>query len=331
MRTIKILGGGISGLTAAINLKKSGFDVEIHERKNYCGKHTNDFQFLENWTSKEDGLDFMQKVNLRTDFYIKPWYSQEILSPSLKKYIGQSTQPLMYLVKRGPRNNSIDNSLEKQASSEGIKIIYNSKLDASKVDIVATGLRKPTFIATGIILSFKHPDRSIVLLDDNLSYRMYSYLIVNDNLGEITCINPVDIKDHKNRLSLTIKRFEEVLKVKIANVKERFSAIGNFGFLNNAKIRKQYFAGEAAGFQDCLAGFGMIYAIKSGYWAAKSIIEDMDYDKLWKEDFLKQMKISARNRFLYEKLSNKGYEKILNMLTSQNIMIKKLRGGNDFR
>lgn len=59
--------------------------------------------------------------------------------------------------------------------------------------------------------------------------------------------------------------------------------------------------------QDYLAGFGMIYTFKSGYYAAKSIIENLDYDDLWKEDFFKQLIISDRNRLLYEKLSNDPY------------------------
>lgn len=72
MNIIKILGGGISGLTAAINLKKSNFEVEVHERKVYCGKHTNDFQFLENWTFNQDMLDIIKKINIKPDFYTKP-------------------------------------------------------------------------------------------------------------------------------------------------------------------------------------------------------------------------------------------------------------------
>jgi 2-polyprenyl-6-methoxyphenol hydroxylase-like FAD-dependent oxidoreductase len=32
MDIIRILGGGISGLTSGINLKKAGFNVEAHER-----------------------------------------------------------------------------------------------------------------------------------------------------------------------------------------------------------------------------------------------------------------------------------------------------------
>jgi len=90
---IRILGGGISGLTAAINLKRAGFDVEVHERKDYCGKQTKDFQFLENWISNEDVFDALSAMHIETDFYVKPWYSQEILSPALKRFTGTSTQP----------------------------------------------------------------------------------------------------------------------------------------------------------------------------------------------------------------------------------------------
>jgi len=331
MATVSILGGGISGLTAAINLRIAGFDVEVHEQKSYCGKHTNDFQFLENWIFVEDVLDFLKRINIRTDFYTKPWYSQEFLSPSLRRYVGESTEPLMYLVKRGSQEDTIDESLEEQSKSAGIKIRYNSKLVPSEADIIATGYKKPTFVVTGIRFGFEHPDRSIVLLDNNLSSRFYAYFIVNDNIGEIACANPVGITDHKIRLDLTVNRFEEILNTKVGNIEETFSSFLSFDFLHHAKVNNQYFVGEAAGFQDCLAGFGMIYAFKSGYYGAKSIIENLDYDELWKKDFLKQMVVSSQNRLLYEKLSNDRYEKFTKILGSDNRIIKRLRGGEDLR
>lgn len=48
--------------------------------------------------------------------------------------------------------------------------------------------------------------------------------------------------------------------------------------------------GEAAGFQDVAFGFGIRYVILSGYLASKSIIEKINYDKLWKEMFLDELK-----------------------------------------
>jgi flavin-dependent dehydrogenase len=328
---IKILGGGISGLTAAINLKKAGFDVEVHERKDYCGKQAKDFQFLENWTSNEDVLDTLRAMHIETEFYVKPWYSQEILSPTLKQYIGTSTQPLMYLVKRGQREDSIDKALEEQTRKSKIKIVYNSNLQQKEADIIATGMRRPTLVVTGIIFRLKQPDKSMVLLDNNLSYRCYSYFIVNDHRGEIACGNPKGFNGYGDRLELTVKEFEKILHTKIDDIEERFTSVVNLGFLNKAKVRGQYFVGEAAGFQDHLAGFGMVYAFKSGYYAARSIAESTDYDRLWREGFHKPLKISSRNRWIYDRLSNDDFEKFVDILRSSNSAIRYLRGGDDMQ
>lgn len=328
---IRILGGGISGLTAAINLKRTGFDVEVHERKNYCGKQTKDFQFLENWTSNKDALDTLKAMHIETDFYVKPWHSQEFLSPALKRYTGTSMQPLMYLVKRGQREGSIDKSLEEQAKKSKIKILYNSNLQRKEADITATGHKRPTFVVAGILFGLKHPDKSIVLLDNNLSQRCYSYFIVNDNRGEIACGNPRGLGGYGERLALTVKRFEQILNVNIDCIEERFTSVLNFGFLNQARVRGQYFVGEAAGFQDHLAGFGMGYAFKSGYYAARSISESIEYDRLWQEDFLKPLKISSWNRWVYDRLTNEDFERFVDILRSRNPFVTHLRGGDDLR
>jgi flavin-dependent dehydrogenase len=331
MKTIRILGGGLSGLTAAINLKHAGVDVEVHERKRFCGKHTNDFQFLENWTFDDDALAILQHLNIQTDFYIKPWHSLEFISPSLNRCLKKSSQPLMYLVKRGPMEGAIDHAVQKQATDAGIPIIFKSKLNTADADIVATGIKKPSFFVTGITFPFDHPDKAISLFDDRLSLGIYSYFIVNDNLGEIASINPADRKDHKARFDLTVKRFEDILNFKVTTITYRFAASGSLNFLKQAKINNQYFIGEAAAFQDCLAGFGMMYAFKSGYHAAQSIIRNEDYDRLWQADMLKPMAVSRTNRFLFERLSNDGYEKLVRMLDSQNSAIMKLLGGDDLQ
>jgi flavin-dependent dehydrogenase len=331
MKSIKILGGGISGLTAAINLKRAGVDVEVHERKKFCGKHTHDFQFLENWTFDKDALAILQDLNINTDFYIKPWHSLEFISPSLNKCLKRSSQPLMYLVKRGPMVDSIDHTLQKQATEAGIPIRYRSKLSTDEADIIATGKKEPTFIVSGITFPFDHPDKAITLFDDRLSLGIYSYFIVNDNIGEIASINPADSKAHKVRFDLTVKRFEEILNFKVTAITYRFAAPGSLYFLENARINNQCLIGEAAGFQDCLAGFGMMYALKSGYHAAQSIIRNDNYDRLWQADMRRPMEVSRTNRFLFERLSNDGYDKLVKMLDSQNSAIVKLLGGEDLQ
>lgn len=331
MKNIKIIGGGIAGLTAAINLKKAGIDVEVHERKSYCGKHTRDFQFLENWTFKDDALDILRNMNIRTDFYVKPRHTQEAMSPSGKMYFGTSKKPITYLVKRGRSKDSIDRSIESQCLKLGIKLVFNSKLTTKEADIIATGIKMPDFIATSVMFPCEHEYRSVLIFDDSLSKEFYSYLVINDNVGEITCVNPVNNKDHIARLEKTVERCEKMFAIKIKNIMERSSAPLSFGPLKQARINHQYFVGEAAGFQDCFMGFGMLYAFKSGYLAAKSIIDDRDYNQLIDNELLKPMQISCANRVLWEKLSNKGYERLIHLLNSRNPIVKSFLGGDDLR
>ena len=69
------------------------------------------------------------------------------------------------------------------------------------------------------------------------------------------------------------------------------------------------FAGEAAGFQDALWGFGMRYAMVSGHLAVRALIEDRpeDYDRLWTARLGGLLRTGMVNRYLYEKLGDRGY------------------------
>ena len=276
MTEVTILGGGIAGLTAAINLKGAGLDVVVHERKQFCGKHTRDLQFLENWTNEQDALTILRSLNIRTDFYAKPCHDLEVLSPALNRCIKRSSRPFMYLIKRGPVQGSIDLALQIQAADAGIPIVYNSNLDAEQADIITTGKQTPTFLASGMRFLFDHPDKILVLFDDRLSRRIYSYFIVDDHIGQIVSINPVGDSGHRVRFDRTVKRFEEIVGLKVAGETHRFAAPASLYYSNRAKLNHHYFIGEAAGFQDSLAGFGMMYAAKSGYLAATSIVANDD-------------------------------------------------------
>ncbi|RLF88431.1 hypothetical protein DRN43_05810 [Thermococci archaeon] len=65
MKKVKILGGGVSGLTCAINLAREGVDVEVYEiRPNSGCRFHGDFQGLENWSSHQDALRDLQGKNI---------------------------------------------------------------------------------------------------------------------------------------------------------------------------------------------------------------------------------------------------------------------------
>ena len=65
---VKILGGGVSGLTCAVNLAREGVDVEVYEIRNNSGcRFHGDFQGLENWSSRQDVLRDLQGKNIDLD------------------------------------------------------------------------------------------------------------------------------------------------------------------------------------------------------------------------------------------------------------------------
>lgn len=87
----------------------------------------------------------------------------------------------------------------------------------------------------------------------------------------------------------------------------KFSGTGNF-FLPRAPKNGKIYIGEANGFQDYLFGFGMRYAMKSGYCAAKSIIEGENFYKLCQKDIIPRMKASVVNRLVFSLFGKTAYK-----------------------
>lgn len=331
METIRILGGGIAGLTAAITLRNYGYEVEVHEKKRFCGKHTPDHQYLENWTFSPDILVYLRSIGIASGFYCKPIYSQTFIAPSGACYTGKSNEPLMYLVKRGSGVDSIDQVLRLQAEAAGVHIVYESKLDRSACEIISTGSENPTAVASGVRFRSDLPDQSAVLLDNDLSRNFYSYFIVNDGEAEIVSCNGLLVKDTSDRLQKTIERFEQLFHFKTGEITERFACVCDFRTPVTANIGKQLYVGEAAGFQDQFAGFGLGYAFRSGFLAGQAIVKNQDYDALWKREFNRPMRISMWNRRLFLRLGNRNYESAVGLLGSRNPIVRWLRGGQDLR
>ena len=74
MNNYSILGAGPSGLSAAINLAKEGYHVDVYEKNNEVGARFNgDLQGLENWSEKEDVLQTLSKMNIETNFDYSPF------------------------------------------------------------------------------------------------------------------------------------------------------------------------------------------------------------------------------------------------------------------
>lgn len=307
MGDIRILGAGISGLTAAINLAKAGHSVDVYERNDSCGKRfLGDMQGIDNYCPKEDVLELLKHMNVTVDFPYYPLDRMVLTNCRTKRYFNLK-RPGHYLVKRGPAPGTLDWSLKEQALSCGVKIHYKQTIPEAQADIVATGPIPNALsgIAKGIIFDTKEKDATITVCNDDLAYNGYSYLLIRDGYGCMVSVVIGDLKRITRCFEETKKYFLEDMSLDVKNPRP----VGGAGcFCINApkKKGKTLYAGEAAGLQDYVAGFGMLYAFRSGYLAARCIIEGKDYELEYAREFDDQIKTSIVNRYLFERFLRYG-------------------------
>ena len=176
-----------------------------------------------------------------------------------------------------------------------------------KSDVIATGpnmQRKYWGIDKGIVFDTDLDDIAVAIVNEEAGYKAYSYLLVSKGYG---CIATV-VLDKFYLVNKCLEKTKEILTnmfdLKIENEK----GVGGFGnFIYPPKIEKDdsLFVGEAGGLQEALAGFGMRYAITSGYLAAKSIVNGSSYSQSIKEKFDNQFKASIVNRFIWSLLGDR--------------------------
>jgi len=307
-KEIKIAGAGPAGLSAAINLAKAGYKATVYEQNSDVGfKSNGDFQGLENWTKNLDILKDFRKMNIKTNFKYTPMRKFEVYDYKSNKYIFKSKKPICYIIRRGNKKDCLDYALKKQALAAGVKIIFNKKTEENKADIIATGFKETAALGEGITFETDLPNTVMVIRDEKIAPGGYAYLIaINGKACLLSCMIRGEFKKAELYFKRTLKRFQEIKKFKIKN-KKREGCFISYHIRESAIKNKKLLAGEAAGFQDYLFGFGIRYAVTSGYLAAKSIIEHKNYDTLWKDEFGALHKQGLSNRLRLEYAGNKGF------------------------
>jgi len=325
MRKIVISGAGIAGLTAAINLAKSGFDVEVYEKEKDVGcRFHGDFQGIENWTTEEDTLKILKEMNIKINFPCIPYKRTDFYSHDLTPFKINFKRPFFYLVKRGSSEKTIDQGLKKQALEIGVKIFFNREITIEKADIIATGPCKVSGIVRGVTFKTNMKDKAFAILDDDIAPKGYAYLLVNNKKATIATVILKDFEKSNEYLRRAKKKFRKIVNFNSEQERE-FAGYGNY-FIRKTWIDKgRFYIGERAGLLDFLFGFGMRYAMLSGFLAARSISHKEDYNLLVKRNMLNILKTSLSNRFLFEMMGNQGYKHFLSLLQKEEDPGEKMR------
>lgn len=314
---IRVVGAGPAGLAAAITLARAGRQVVVYEKNADVGmRFHNDYQGIENWSAETDTLDFLRSISLEPHSLCIPFHRGMLMSPKECAEVTSPT-PFFYLVKRGTDPDSLDMALKERAVASGVTLRFNSPVPHQEGDIVATGYTKPDVLAFGMVFDTDADDRAVILFDDRLAPKGYAYLLVCGGRATLATTLFAEFSSGRMYLEKAAERLRSVLHFTIENART-FVGCGSFSIPKSAVREGRRYAGEAAGFQDYLFGFGLRYALTSGHLAAQSVVRNLDYDSLWKAQFGQQLEASRRNRTIFRYLGNRGYDLLVKTTSSHH-------------
>lgn len=330
MAQIKILGAGPAGLSAAINLAIEGYNVDVFEKNLDAGERVGrNLQGLENWSTDDDVIKEFKNMNIKANFEHEPFKKLRITNIK-ENWDFLCKRPAFYLVTRGTQMNSLDQGLKEQALDLGVNIIFGETLPLDEVDLVATGpdQRWKFAVAKGHTFKTEHENLAVALVNNYHAFKGYSYLLISNGYG---CIATV-LFEGFNNLNKYFDRTNSALTSEYDFNAKEISGFAGFGSFSGEihKSSDKIFIGEKAGFQDILWGFGIRNAVKSGYLAAKSILEDRNYYALVQNYFKPRLNAAIVNRFFWEKLASNNYSMILNRIHNSKDPLKYLRSFHNF-
>jgi flavin-dependent dehydrogenase len=314
---VAIVGAGPSGLACAIVLARSGVAVTVHEARATVGaRFHGDFQGLENWSSRIDVLDELRSYGIAPAFDHVPIRDGIAFDDRSARYEIHSAAPLFYLVRRGSDRGTLDRSLHEQALEAGVTVRFHDKvdsLDSHTQGVIAAGPRLPYAIAAGFVFETAMRNGCYIRFDERVAPGGYAYLIVQDGRGTVASCLFHDFKNEQMYVDRTIDAFTRDAGLRMERP-VAFGGSGSFFFRRRARQGKHPVAGEYAGLQDALLGFGMRWAMRSGVWAARAQMGIEDLEQRFRRDVRPQLASGVVNRLLFDRFGNAGHRWLLRRL-----------------
>jgi flavin-dependent dehydrogenase len=296
---VRIAGGGLSGLAAAITLAGEGVPVEVHERGRGPGcRHHFDLQGIENWSGEDDVASNLRALGFSLDCPLYPVHELHLLARDLEDVVVRTDRPLAYLVHRGFRGGTLDDALSRQALSLGVSIRSGSTLRRDEADVWATGPPSATGIVAGYTFKTDHPFLCLCLLHEECAPGGYVYLNIAGGEGTLATV----LLHRFERARDCLRRSRELLAGRFGFSMKGAVSFGGVGYFGLPGVGREGLTtvGEAGGYQDLLFGFGIHMALLTGRLAARAHLGHRGDVHRGMERVQSILKASLSNRLLFE-------------------------------
>lgn len=318
-----VVGAGLAGLSAAINLRREGREVRVLERRDGVGGPARDMVTGELTYVMADGTPMeTRKLAVYTGIDVSP--ACEPLLESRMYSFGKRYDTFFpanvpaVLVERGSRKDSLDMFLYRIAVEEGVRFEFNQPLKTRKdfdqlppKTILATGLFADTFDALGIPYVPVHglfgqgmmPDYQgpkVILYMDRYTWDYAFFSTIHGLAGAL-------LFQRKRPLSEEAKawfpgQLARADGIEFEEWHELDVGVLPMGSLSNPRLFHERFilAGTLAGAQDPVLLFGVHGALVTGKIAAMALGQpEAAYREFRKMNFF--WKLSYLNRLAIER------------------------------
>jgi flavin-dependent dehydrogenase len=335
-----VTGAGPAGLTAATLLSKNGFSVIVIEKNKIPGPLQTSYDITEGAKIRH----ILQEMRIKP-LKISP--VSEWFSPNYRFVLDSKIED--YYFKRGPEQDSIEAILLKKLEKKNASVFFEthiSALEKRKTDVTEVTIQTPkekntiqpkyilsadgteshlrnklnidttiyaTFRGIGAVITTRKQNEiphARIYFDADLAPGGYVY---SGSVKDETfyCLVIDDMFSKKIHVRKNLKKILEKRIQKEMVIKNYFSGIGATGILHN-HFKNVLFVGGAALLHDPFLGYGLNYAIESGFTAAQAITQNNIalYEKYLKET-QQDIKEMYKIRQIWRNADNTFFDKLL--------------------
>ncbi|MFZ5989629.1 MAG: FAD-dependent oxidoreductase [Bacillota bacterium] len=324
---VAILGAGLAGLSCAIYLENNGIHPTIFERRHKVGERFPNMEAVMQLIYRpiKDPIIF---INKKFGFNIMPnaiTHTLEINSPNNKATL--TGYNIGYTTIRGNHKESLESQLAGYVKSN---IVFNSNVRWQDLEkdydriIVATGdpiismelgvwkTDTEAFLKGCIVKGKFDLGAAKIWLDQSLSKQCMVYFapFSTNEASYCTVAIPSSLEELDILWTKTVAKLNFT---PVPGTEFKFEEY-KLGRVSTKQIGKIMLVGAAGGFVEPFMGFGQIPSILSGIYAAISIIEGKDFNKLTKWLDKLYMDCLTLRKYADSSMDNDSFDKLVYLL-----------------